>query len=108
MVLDSSGRSDGERGSKCVTAAHGSRRRWLGHVLWWLLPVKPTIRWADHLGFPAGAQWDARLRSGQSTLDACPQAFRRTNPPPRLRTQESVAALSFGMLPSTRRTNRGP
>ena len=34
--------------------------------------------------------------------------FRRTNPRPRLRTQESVAALSFGMVPSTRRTNRGP
>jgi hypothetical protein len=45
--------------------------------------------------------------SSNTTLDACLQAFRRTNPPPRLRTQESVAALSFGMVPSTRRTNRG-
>jgi hypothetical protein len=39
---------------------------------------------------------------------ACPQAFRRTNPPPELRTQESLAALSFEMAPGTRRTNRGP
>src|SRR6516162_4561050 len=39
---------------------------------------------------------------------ARPQAFRRTNPPPRLRTRESVAVLSFGMVPAPRRTNREP
>src|SRR5262245_44206342 len=39
---------------------------------------------------------------------ACPQAAGRTNPPPRLVPRESVAAVSFGMVPSARRTNRGP
>src|SRR5215831_8257913 len=36
---------------------------------------------------------------------ACSQLFRRTNPLLQLRTQESVAALSFGIVPAKQRTN---
>jgi hypothetical protein len=48
----------------------------------------------------------SRLRSGQSTLDACLRPFHRTTLPLRLRTQELAAALSPGMVPSTIRTSK--
>ena len=54
------------------------------------------IRWADPSGCHAEAQWDARLRSGRSTLDGSVRPFRRTTLQLQLRTQESTAALRLG------------
>ena len=59
------------------------------------------IRWADPSGCHAEAQWDARLRSGRSTLDGSVRPFRRTTLQLQLRTQESTAAPSPGTVPST-------
>ena len=70
----------------------------------------PTVRRADPSGCQAGDSVGCldSLVVNLFLIYVWVRPFRRTNPPPRGGTQESVAALSFGMVPATRRTNRGP